>query len=320
MSTTGFFLLKLTVTGVLLAILFSVVDVRQVGSYVTEVSWQALFMAALCYLAATFLSVVRWSLLLRAQGVRVPTARLMSYNLSYTFYSIVLPAGKVAAEAVRVVQIVNDTNDPEARGKVAVSTLVDRALVVCSCAAVAILFFITGSGREVLETLPAWLPYAAAAAILLIVLVALLPLDALPGLIKGRSHNKVGSALSSISEALKSFKSKPLVLLVAVALTIAMLAFITLGILILASSLGFMLPFILTFEIFSTSMVAAFIPLSIGGVGFREGTFAYLLTGAAVAPLEVAITISLLALIASHAVTLMGGAVEFHRHFLRKKT
>ncbi|MBP9711137.1 MAG: flippase-like domain-containing protein [Candidatus Pacebacteria bacterium] len=312
------FVIKLVITGLVLFLLFSAVDIKAVGAHITDVSLGTIALAGLCYIAATLISTVRWALLLRVQGVSLPFRHLIAYNVSYTFYSLVLPGGKVAAEAVRVYQIARDAKDDDVRGKVIFPTLLDRASAVFAAAIVAITYF-AFAGAEALAELPTWFPYAAIVLIILIVLSVFLPVEKILKPLFGMpSQGKTSSTLASLTAALQIYRTHPFILGATAALSFLMLATISVGVWVIAASLGYYLPFVLIFGIFSTSMVAAFLPLTVAGVGIREGTFAYVLAAASSVSIEAALSISLIALISSHIVTLCGGLVEFHRHFLQK--
>jgi hypothetical protein len=311
------FVLKLVITGLVLFLLFSAVDLKTVGAHLADISLGTFAIAALGYVLATVVSTFRWSILLKVRGVHVPMHRLLGYNFSYLFYSLVLPGGKVAAEAMRVYQIVRDTNDPLVREKVIFPTLLDRAVAVCTYAVAALAVFLF-MGKNILAELPFWFPYAIAGIVLLIVFSVFLPVERLLRPFTGTSvTTKAHSTLNSLTEAVAVYRSFPLHLAVAVALSLIMLACMSGASFVIAEELGFPVPFILLLGVFSISMIAAFLPLTIAGVGVREGVFAYLLAAITNVPLEVALSISLLALISSHVVTLLGGLVEFHRHFMR---
>jgi len=312
------FFLKLAITGAVLFLLFSAVDVREVGRHIADVPLSIFIFAAVCYVIATILSTVRWSILLRVRGVTVPIVRLLMYNFSYLFYSLILPGGKVAAEAVRIYQIVRDTNDPDTREKVIFPTLLDRVIAVFTYAiAASVAFLLTDSAT--LAELPFWFPYAIGGIAVLVTLSVFLPVEKLLQPFLGGSISKTSSTLSSLTEAVAAYRTHPLQLSVAVALSLVMLGFMSGATFLIAEGLGFSLPFMLVLGVFSISMIASFLPLTIAGVGVREGVFAYLLAALAEMPLEAALSISLIALIASHTSTLFGGLVEFHRHFLRSR-
>lgn len=316
-TSVRIFVFKIAVTAALLALLFYSVDIGAMVDHARRISLISFVVAAFWYIVATIISSIRWSLLLRMRGISLPFMRLIAYNFSYTFYSIILPGGKVAAEGVRVYQVVRDAHDDAIRSKIIFPTLLDRALVVFSAACVATIFFLI-MGYDVFPSLPFWFPYAAAGLVALLTLSAFLPVERFISLMLGVPiQQNRQPALHSLKEAFLLYRSNPAALLIATVLTVMMLTSLAYANITIASALGISAPFLLMLGIISTSMVAAFLPFTIGGVGIREGIFSYLLATAASVPLEVALSVSLIALVSSHLVTLLGGLVEFHRHFIR---
>lgn len=315
-SKARVFVFKIAVTVAVLGLLIYSVDASAMVAEVKRVSWGVLAVAAFWYVAATLVSTFRWSILLRAQHIVLPFFTLVRYNLSYTFYSIVLPGGKVTAEGVRVYQVLKDTHDESVRSKIIFPTLLDRAVVVFVAAAISTIFFIA-IGFSTFKELPAWFPYAGVALVLALTMSAFLPIERFIGRALGSASETKQSSLSSLKEALRVYRTKPWRLVATVALTGMMLAMLALALMTVAAAFEASVSFWLMLGVVSTSMMAAFLPLTIGGVGIREGTFAYLFATVAHVPPETALAISLVGLVASHIVTLMGGGVEFRRHFIR---
>jgi uncharacterized membrane protein YbhN (UPF0104 family) len=215
-----------------------------------------------------------------------------------------------------VYQVVRDTHDEVIRAKIVFPTLLDRALVVFSAAGIAAAFFLI-MGFDTFVALPEWFPYAAAGLVALLTLSAFLPVERLITFVVGvPPQAERQSALSSLKDAFLLYRSKPIQLILATLLTVVMLTMLALANLTIASAVGISADVVIMLGVVSTSMVAAFLPLTIGGAGIREGVFAYLFAAAASVPIEAALSISLVALISSHVVTLLGGLVEFRRHFL----
>jgi uncharacterized protein (TIRG00374 family) len=312
------FAIKLALTGLILFLLFSAVDLGAVGEHITDIPLRTFAVAALCYVVATVVATVRWSVLLRVRAVQVPLRHLLAYNFSYLFYSLVLPGGKVAAEAVRVYQIVRDTNDASVREKVIFPTLLDRAVAVFTyaLAALAVFLFV---GTEALSELPFWFPYAVATLVVFIVLSVFLPVEKILRPFVGSLSSLPGASVSSsLSDALSVYRTYPLQLSVAVLLSLVMLGSMSAATFFITQALGFSVGYLPVVGVFAVSMIAAFLPLTIAGVGVREGVFAYLFSALTQVPLEAALSISLIALFSSHVSTLVGGLVEFYRHFMRR--
>ena len=315
----GIFAIKLLVTAAIFWLLFSVVDIRAVVTHLSDVSVVVLVYAAFSYVLATYLATIRWSLLLSAQDISIPLSHLFTYNLSYSFYSVVLPGGKLAAEAVRIYQIVRDTGNQASREKIIIAALTDREVAVFSFVLVAAAFFL--NSQEILAAgFPWWASYAAIPVVFLLGALAFVPLELLIRPFGRILPPGIHSLATSLSRAFSVYRSRLDLLGGALILSLIMNAVIASGFYAIALSLGLTVSFFLIFAVFSVGMVAAMMPLTVAGIGVREGAFAYLLAAVSGASLESGLSVSLLALGASLAVATIGGFVELNRHFLRDGT
>jgi hypothetical protein len=311
MKKVFFFLLKLSVSAVVLWLLVSSVDVGRMLGHIGQVPLLTFILVSVLWLAATFVATLRWNLLLRDVGIEIPIIRLLAYNFSYNFYSIALPGGKAAAEAIRLYQILKD-NPGDVRSGLIVPTLFDRMSTVFVSLLAAILFFAFSPG--VTTQFPWWLPYAGIASIAVVIASIAFPFERLFGM---RQKADAPSFITSMRHALVSYRGKPFLLGQVFFLTLLMNAIMAFGVYILSSSLAVPASYVLVFFLFSVGMTSAFLPITIGGIGVREGVLAYLLSVVAGVPLEVGATVSLMALAASLLGTFFGAGIEFHRHFIR---
>src|SRR3989344_5181078 len=104
---------RFAITFVLLTLLLQAVNADSFFSQIRRVGILPFALGAASYLIATALNTFRWHLLLNARQILVPLRQLFAYNFSYTFYTVVLPGGRIAAEAMRIYQIVRDHASPE---------------------------------------------------------------------------------------------------------------------------------------------------------------------------------------------------------------
>ena len=310
--STAFFILKLLVSASILAFLFSVIDVRVLYSHISDVSIFVFIAASLLYIVATLIATLRWNVLLRSDGIRIPLQRLFAYSLSFNFYAVALPGGKIGAEAIRIYEAISD-NPGISREAIIVPTLVDRVATVFSSLVVAIIFFIVFPGVAV--QFPWWIPYVGIGSIAIVIAMVVLPFERLFGIDK-----RVGvPMLQSVTPALTAFRKKSGTLVVTVALSLIMNGAIAFAMYLFAVSLGISVTYMLMFALFSVGMVSTFIPISLAGIGVREGVVAYLLSIMAATSLEVGASVTFLALAASFSGVVAGALVEFRRHFLIKR-
>src|SRR5574337_641236 len=120
------FAAKVTVSVVLLGILFSRIDARQLWRTARHASLPWLAVALVFYAANVLLSVWRWRLLLGAQNVDVPPRRLLDSYLVALFFNNFLPSN-IGGDVIRI----SDTVAP-ARSKTLATLVVlaDRVIGV----------------------------------------------------------------------------------------------------------------------------------------------------------------------------------------------
>ena len=138
------FAFKLALVGGLLFLLarkglFSI-SIEETRRALTQ--WDFIIPAVLCFLTASALGVVRWQVLLRAQGIRLPWGRTFQLTYIGNFFNIALP-GAVSGDLIKAIYIGKEVEGKRARAFG--SILFDRitglsALVIVCAAALAIGF------------------------------------------------------------------------------------------------------------------------------------------------------------------------------------
>jgi uncharacterized protein (TIRG00374 family) len=115
-------IVRILITIGLLAFLFTRVDVETVTAALRQADPAYIVVALLLYLGAIFTNILKWGLLLRAQGVEAPWSALIRYTFVGLFFNNLLPAA-VAGDVMRGYGLARYTK----RGAdVAVSLVVDR--------------------------------------------------------------------------------------------------------------------------------------------------------------------------------------------------
>lgn len=308
------FFVKLAVTLALCALIVRSVDVRELASYIAHVGIAPFAIAAVGWYAATLLNTVRWQLLLFLQGLRVGFGKLLSYNFAYSFYVIALPGGRLLAEGVRMFQVVRDYPEADGGAKAAASAFADRIIGLGSFVAIVIFFAFTDNRIAF-----ALSPTTIAAAVLgLIVVVALAFYATSPAVVKrfARFAPALGN-MPPISRLAGVYAARPFGSLLACTYALAADIVLAAGFYAAAHMAGVAVAFSTLLLCFSIGMIAAFLPLSIGGIGFREGAFVYTLSALGAVSSEEAVLLAVIVLASSLVVALSGAVVEFRHHFLR---
>ena len=276
----------------------------------TQLRW---FIPAVAVSVATVpLMALRWRLLLSAKGIDAPIAWLTRTYFVALFAGQFLPAA-IGGDAVRAVELGRRTRDaPEAVASVLIDRLVGLvSLVVLAIAAVALG---GGSARR-----PGVIAAEAAFGVAAGGALALLFSSRLRGVVaralEPRSDGHRLAAGGRFYDALHTYRghSRTLALVGALALVVQLARVGVIA--LLTRALGLDVPdsvILLTGPVVFASLA---LPVSLNGIGVREGVFVYFLHGYAARPQAVALG---LAFYAVGTITALGGAgvlaVRFTRH------
>ena len=314
------YFLKLFVTILLLWLLFSRVNFKGLLSEIDGISPFYFFSGVLFLMLSWYISTVKWRMLLNIFGFRVEIRKLFSYNLISIFYSIALPGGKIAGDAVRAYKIAgNHGSGSEAKKKLALITFLDRGMMLLALVSFACAFLIFG------------FPAASSFGIARIPLVLILFLFAALGWLflftgildflfkKLISINlpKISGFLNSVLEILiVGRKNKQgLFFIFLISFVSMLISAFSVYLLNLGLKIGFSFLAVTLFN--SLAVILISIPVTIAGIGLREGGLVYLFFHAGV-PLEKAAALSALNLAMMLTLALIGGIIEFYYQFLKK--
>ena len=233
-------------------------------------SWIALAMVV--YLFAQALSAVRWAVLARPLGIETPFKDLVKYYLIGMFFNLFAP-GTVGGDVTRVFYLVRD-EEAHAEGRAvttthaAMSVLMDRAIgmiVLVWLGAAGLLLFpeyaIPSTVRSVTLLLAAGF---VAAAFLIPLLRRVLPEDGHPLVVK-------------IRLALRAYRTQWRALAVAALLSLIVHLIQAWMHLVMGLALGIEIPFSFCIIVYPLVGTFAAIPVSLNGLGLREGGYLYLL-------------------------------------------
>ncbi len=257
--------MRVAVGVALLALLVTRVDLSQLS---VRWSWLLVLggsLAIALQAAAQALSALRWKVLL---GRGSPSwLYLLRLYLAAAFFSLFLPTS-VGGDAVRAAAAIQSMGQP---GRMVGTVLADRTLGVAALG----LFFALGLG--IAGGLPGlsldWAPRPAALGLLA---AGALALSALVFALRHRLAGPIGF-VRSVAGAFADLARQPRNLLAAVALGIAVQLAYVMAWIVLARALGLALPlwsFLLTVPLVSLSAMA---PITLSGVGVREGAWILLL-------------------------------------------
>jgi uncharacterized protein (TIRG00374 family) len=279
-----------------LAVVLLYAGVDEMAREVEAGDWREFLAAVALMGAACVVGGFRWRLLLQASEIHVaPTQAIQAFGVS-VFLNNVLPTS-VGGDAVRVWLVGRESGRLV---RAAVATAVDRASAVACLFVVAWVTVALDPGdvpQPLVRTL-FWVTLALVAAVVVTAFVAVVMRPVI-GRLPERSAAMLREARATLSAQANSIKLAGWVLGMGMAYqALAVLALVFAG-----RTVGLDLPYPLAAVAAAIVVVAMLIPISIGGLGIREGGFVLLLGEAGVTGAE-ATLVSLL----SVAATLLAAA------------
>jgi uncharacterized protein (TIRG00374 family) len=297
-------LLKAGVSVALLAFFLSRIDLMDFFRALSSAQFYYIAAALLIYLFGQFVSSLRWALLARTLGFRNPYRDFASIYFIGMFFSLFAPS-TVGGDVGRVIYLARDGANAKEEtnasplASATVSVLADRAVgmaVLIWIGAVAVAAFPGYS-------LPSAIRYATFA-IALGFLAGFFSLPVLSRLLEGR-NNRI---LSTLRLAVENYRHHWRALFQAMALSLVVHLLQSWIHVLLGRSLGAEIPLSYAFIIYPLVGTFSALPVSLNGIGLREGGYLFLLTRVGVSS-EKAIAFGLLWFIIVALDSLIGGLI-----------
>jgi len=224
--------------------------------------------AVLLYALGQAMSTYRWQLLLKAEGIRMPYLKLVGFYFEGMFFNLFLPT-LIGGDVVKGHHIYQYTGGKEAS---LASILVDRLTGLCSLLGIALLALFLGgpSLRDPAVTGPILgTALAFASGCVVILHPRLRPLlERLPG---GRFTEKILGFL----QALQQYRRHRKALGQAIGLSVIFQVMVIYSYYLITRALGLAVPLGPFFLLVPVVVVIAMLPVSLGGLGIREGAVVY---------------------------------------------
>jgi uncharacterized membrane protein YbhN (UPF0104 family) len=266
------FLGKLLVSGGLLAYFLSRVHIERFTDTFAAAKFSYIALALAVYLVAQGISAVRWATLARPIGIKTPFTEMFRYYLIGMFFNLFAP-GTVGGDVTRVYYLVRD-EEAHAKGRAvttvhaAMSVLMDRGigmLVLVWLGAAGLLLFPDYPIPPPVRTVTLWLALAMLVAVLLMPLLRrVLPEDGHQLVVKLRL-------------ALRSYRTHWQALGAATLLSLAVHLIQAWMHVAMGRALDLDLPFSFCIIVYPLVGTFAAIPISVNGLGLREGGYVFLL-------------------------------------------
>lgn len=295
------FYLKLAISVGLLAILYNQLNITEVTSIFTSLDYRHLLIATLLAILAIVLSAYKWQILLVARGWQLSILTLTKVYFVGLFMNNFLPSS-IGGDVMRIYQVGKEINNT---GEAAASVILERLLATFGIIIPALFALIPN--KNITGDLTSYMLYFFAATVLLMLLffkpTLLKPLTRLSwykwqkGLLK----------IKEVYDVIHSYKNVPrsifkvLLLSVIFQLLIVIINFFILK----AMGISIITLWQCTLVIPIISAVSM-IPLSINGLGLREGSYVLLFANFGLSPSQ-AVTLSLTFFIVVTLISLLGG-------------
>ncbi len=299
----------------ILAILFYKIPFADVWQAITTARWPLVLAAAGLTLLMQTAVADRLRRLCDAHGHGWSTLEILQINLATRFYGLFLPGGNFTGIAIRFYKL---TGDRKHYTGTAVALFYDRIAATVSMCALGALFWLVERPDD------SWQALAAILVAMLGMVIALLILfGRSPGPVVTRLRQLVGKLggvkLHTLRQAVQESRSlSPKQTFMIYALSVMAHLLGVLGWYLLSQSLGLNLSFVTIGWVRSAMILATMIPISVAGLGLREGAALLLLTTYPGIENTDALAFSLLVFAASTLlVGLTGGLIEAKRLLLR---
>ena len=287
--------MKLAVSGGALYLILSKAGIDKVFANLRAINPWAFAFAVFTYIFATLVSSFRWQMLLPE---RFSVRRLFPLYMLGAFFNTFLP-GLVGGDAVKIYYLYKETG----KGTQALSSVfMDRFVGFTSLMALGIVAYPFG----LRYFRGSWIEWVLPLIVLSFVLSSLL--------IFGLRLGQRLKVLGSVYDYFHSYLRKPAVIAKTLALSFIVQVSIIFSVYVLALGLGLHVPFILFLAFIPIITTVATLPISISGIGLREGASVLLLGSVGVEP-AMATALSFTMFLASA----IGGAPGIYEYLRNKE-
>lgn len=283
-------ILKLAITAGMVGWLLSRADLHTILDSLTMIQPLPIIFALALQVIAFVLAGLRWWVLLTNIGLRTGFRDVLSSNYLGIFFNNLLPTG-MGGDVVRVLHM--KSRGSQAKELVS-SAIADRVIGLVSVLILGVTSVFLLPNIRLSNGIKISLAAIAIGTIASLAIFSAAPVvKAIRGLATKYGHTRVRRFVLESLGLCQSFRSRPRVVMGAFVLTLVMQSIVVLVYYTLGTSIGIGLSIPMYFAIIPMVFLAANIPISIGGLGVREGTLIALMVAASTNQ-QLAITLSIL--------------------------
>ncbi|CAN2047524.1 glycosyltransferase 2 family protein [Candidatus Magnetomoraceae bacterium gMMP-1] len=302
-------LLKFLISLSLLGWFIMQTDFSKVLKVLGSIPFYIIFLAVIINIFAFYINAVKWHKLLN----NFKLMKLFSLNLIALYYMLILP-GQIAGELVKTYKLAKGRREAE---QIAASVIIDRITGLIGLMLVAMAGLIL-SKTSIAKNLTLWFSISI---IVFSLLLYLFYFKSVENIIKRFAllfkKSFTGTIIKPcllVIAAWRQYLKNPFMLLQSISYGIAYQLICVYVNIIIARALNIDITFVDWCWIFGVISIALFLPITISGIGVREGGFIFLLGNMGVEP-EKALAMSL-SLLGLHVVcAFIGGILDFRMDF-----
>ena len=257
------------------------VSLSIIGLIVTQIDWYA-FLATiregdLLLLGTAFIllwlerawAVVKWHFLLRAQGTAISWWTMFSiYNIG-AFWGLFLPSS-LSTDVIRGYYLSKNTQNMELS---AASVVVDRMMGLFSLLFLCLISIAVYSSKLHSSIIV----HVLISSLFFLVLAVVVHLDAVPDLLERRvpffANHSLGKKLIGMHRAFLQFKKYPAILICSFFFSLILQVIRVVTIYVTARAFSIDTDIVTIFIVVPVTVIIIMIPISVGGLGVREGAF-----------------------------------------------
>jgi len=287
-------------------------DFGQIISTFTSTSEWLIVAALISHGLGLLICSLRWSILLRMQGISLPFGDVLRLYWVGCFFNAFLPAS-VGGDILKVYALGRWSGR---NVKVASSVLAERISGILALGAIG---GVTASWIAASRWPLEWIYIIAGAVVLSLVPLSLLQRARRAKMFRMRLKGRLSAALNrgvaDASESVRLYIDAPSGLIAVMTLSFLLQTVVVIEYYLVAQAIGLHIPLLYFFALIPVVVVASMLPISVGGIGIREGTLVAVLGplgASSVAAVSTGVWIYLLGVLAS----LGGGVIYWWRGLL----
>jgi uncharacterized membrane protein YbhN (UPF0104 family) len=297
------FLIKLLVSGGLLAYFLSRIQIDRFLHTFAAANLSYVALALTIYLVAQGIAAARWTALARPLGIKAPFKDMLRYYLIGMFFNLFAPS-TIGGDVGRVYYLVSD-EEAHAKGRpvttvhAAMSVLMDRGI------GMVVLVWLGAAGLLLFPEYP--IPAAVRTTTLVFALALLIAALVIP--LMGQLLPEDGHLIvAKLRLALRSYRTHWRAVGVATLLSVAIHLTQSWMHVVMGSALGLDLAFSFCIIVYPLVGTFAAIPISVNGIGLREGGYVFLLAVMGIGT-ETAVAFGILLFLIIALDSLLGGVL-----------